>query len=155
MPGLLGSPFPKFSALPRLGQPHAASPSRGSGLGQGPAYITCNCGQSFASLSQLERHMSTEHPENTNLVSKEGEDNDDSTLGVIYPRPKAIFSSLRALHNAAHRASSIYCIHTFKYSENISFYRYHECDTLHCPHFPNPITFPCLLVVKFRFYSFY
>ena len=35
----------------------------------GPAYITCNCGQTFASLSQLERHMSTEHPENTNLVS--------------------------------------------------------------------------------------
>ena len=42
----------------------------GPGLGSAPAYITCNCGQSFASLSQLERHMSAEHPENTNLVSR-------------------------------------------------------------------------------------
>ena len=39
--------------------------------GPGPAYITCNCGQSFASLSQLERHMSADHPDNTNLVSNE------------------------------------------------------------------------------------
>ena len=71
VPGLLGAPFPKFSSLPRLTPGLAASPRSGPGLGSGPAYITCNCGQSFASLSQLERHMSQEHPENTNLVSRE------------------------------------------------------------------------------------
>ena len=68
VPGLLGSPFPKFSGLPRLTPGLATSGPRS---GPGPAYITCNCGQSFASLSQLERHMSADHPDNTNLVSNE------------------------------------------------------------------------------------
>ena len=34
---------------------------------QPPTYITCNCGRNFPSLSALERHMSTDHPENTNM----------------------------------------------------------------------------------------
>ena len=34
---------------------------------QPPTYITCNCGRNFPSLSALERHMSTDHPENTNI----------------------------------------------------------------------------------------
>ena len=76
--GNILSPFHKFGVGPGAGltPPRsqsltAARPHLGPGAGQvpGPAFITCNCGQTFASLSQLERHMSTEHPENTNLVS--------------------------------------------------------------------------------------
>lgn len=88
--------------------------------------------------------MSTEHPENTNLVSKEGEDNDDSTLGVIYPRPKAIFSSLRALHNAAHHTervvstayilSNIQKIFHFTDIMNVTLYTVHTFQIL--LHFP-------------------
>ena len=33
-----------------------------------PTYITCNCSRTFPSLSALERHMSTDHPENTSMA---------------------------------------------------------------------------------------
>ena len=40
------------------------------GANIGSPFITCNCGQSYASLSQLEQHMREVHPENTNMVSQ-------------------------------------------------------------------------------------
>ena len=65
------SSFHKFGPLspglvPRLS--HGPPVSRMGGLPP-QTYFTCNCGQTFPTTQQLERHMNADHPNNKNMVS--------------------------------------------------------------------------------------
>ena len=73
---LLGKPgplSPSFhmapTALPARAAGLAPAGGRGGHHLAGHNFITCNCGQAFASLAILENHMARTHPDNTNIVS--------------------------------------------------------------------------------------
>ena len=66
----LGS-FHKFGPLsPVLGSRLAhGPPTSRMGAIPPPTYFNCNCGQTFSTTQQLERHMNADHPNNKNMVS--------------------------------------------------------------------------------------
>jgi hypothetical protein len=52
-----------------MGSPLGKSGPLSPSIARHHAYITCNCGQAFPSLSLLEAHMARTHPDNTSIVS--------------------------------------------------------------------------------------